>query len=433
LVYSDDFLRIRYPVEPLSDEYSLLSRSCRAFNRLGGFLTPRGRLDVDQLLEEASRITGLRDWGGEDFLEPLRVLNRSYSDDAELSPVGRWLNRRAQLRRLTVRLRLQAESASCRGIEETPFPAGLFVTGLPRTGTTLLHRLLAQDPRARSFQAWELTLPCPPPDPGSYSTDPRRETVAKALRLRQNLIYSKPGWEVFQAVHPFSETEPEECWLLMEASFRTGAFFLQDRLYGYEEWLRDQSFEPAYRFYRRGLRVLTSRLGGTHLVLKSPDHLARIDTLTGVFPEARVIVTHRDLREALPSLCQLFFVLRQLKSSRIDLRKTGTEALAWARRTIEQSISAREQTPPSRVLDISFRELVADPMSIVRRVYRFAEMELGPKAESQMAAWLKRNHPHRARGSWKSMLPEFGLTDSILQGFVEEMTDYTDRFGPLLK
>lgn len=384
-------------------------------------------------MAEACETTGLSDWGETDFLEPLRVLNSSYEEDGQLSATGRWMVRKAQLHRLINRLRIQRDFTLHPGLAQVALPPGLFITGLPRTGTTLLHRLLAQDPDFRTLRAWELLIPSPPPDRATYDHDPRRRLVERTRRIRQRFILSARGWREIQAVHPANDDDPEECWLLLQNSFRTGAFFLFDRVNHYESWLSEQGFEPAYQYYRKQLQLLTWRYSGTHLVLKAPDHLSHLDDLVKVFPDARILMTHRNLTDAIPSVCHLFGVFRQIKNDRSDPEEIGTATLDWILNLMKRGMAARRRVNSERFFDISFSRLVSDPMGVVREIYRFIGKDLSEEAEFRMKAWLGKNHPYPQRGSWKPYSHRYGLSQERIRPYLTELSGYVDRFSQYLK
>ena len=411
----------------------MLSLPCRLINRLGERFALRIDLGVEELMGKACEITGLSDWGEMDFLEPLHVLNGSYEEDAQLSVTGRWLTRNAQLQRLINRLRIQRDFTEHRDLAQVVLPPALFITGLPRTGTTLLHRLLAQDPDFRTLRAWELLIPSPPPDRATYDHDPRRHLIERSRRIRQRLVLSAKGWQQIQAVHPTKDDDPEECWLLLQNSFRTGAFFLFDRVNRYESWLSRQGFEPAYRYYRKQLQLLTWRYSGTHLVLKAPDHLSHLEDLVRVFPDARILMTHRNLTDLIPSLCHLFGVFRQIKNDRADPKEIGTVTLDWILNLMKRGMAARSRVNPERFFDISFSRLVRDPMGVVREVYQFIGKELTEETESRMKVWLSQNHPYPQRGPWKPYFHRYGLSEETIRPCLTELADYVGRFSQYLK
>jgi hypothetical protein len=411
----------------------MLSLPCRLFNRFGQRLALRIGLGVEELMRKACEITGLSDWGEMDFLEPLRVLNGSYEEDAQLSATGRWMVRKAQLQRLITRLRIQRDFTLHPDLAQVVLPPALFITGLPRTGTTLLHRLFAQDPDFRTLRAWELMIPSPPPDRATYDHDPRRRLIERSRRIRQRFILSTQGWQQIQAVHPTNDDDPEECWLLLQNSFRTSAFFLFDRVNGYASWLSKQGFEPAYQYYQKQLQLLTLRYSGTHLVLKAPEHLFHLNALFQVFPDARVIMTHRNLSEVIPSICHLFGVFRQIKNDQVDPKEIGTVTLDWILNLMKRGVAARTRINPERFFDIAFARLMRDPMGVVREVYQFIGKGLSEEAESRMKVWLSQNHPYPQRGPWKPFFPRYGLTEETIRTRLTELEDYADRFSQYLK
>ncbi len=423
-------MRKEDPFKPLP---SVTSLPCRLINRLGKPFAPRISLNVEELMEKARNMTSLSDWGDTDFLEPLRVLTASYERDARLTPVGRLLTQKAQLHRLANRLRIQRDFNLWPEMLSSILPPTVFITGLPRTGTTLLHRLLAQDPEIRTLRTWELSNPSPPPDSSTYDQDPRRYLIRKSRAIRQRLFVSREGWEQINAVHAMRNDEPEECWFLLQNSFRSLIFGLFDRLTEYDSWLSKQDFGPVYQYYRKQLQLLTWRCPGTHLVLKAPEHLSHIDALFRVFPNARILLTHRNLPEVFPSFCHMTEVLRQMRSERADPREIGAAIAARVAALAKGVMIARKRYPADRFFDISFRNLVRDPMEVVGRIYPFIGKKLTKEAESRMKSWLSKNHPAPNRGLWKPFLQRYGPLKENHQTFFRDIAGYLEVFSEYLK
>ncbi len=411
----------------------ITSLPCRLLNQLGKPFASRVSFDVDKLMQKACQITGLCDWGNMDFFEPLRVLTASYEEDARLTPVGRLLTQKAQLHRLSNRLRIQREVTLHPEILNSTLAPVVFITGLPRTGTTLLHRLLSQDPEIRTLKAWELALPSPSPEPTTYDHDPRRYAIGRSLKKRQRLLLSAKGWEQLQAVHPMTEDEPEECWLLLQNSFQSIVFFVFDRVSHYDSWLSNQDFEQVYHYYRNQLQLLNWKYSGTHLVLKAPEHLGHLNALFRVFPDAKILMTHRNLTEVIPSVCHLFDVFRHQRSDEVDPKEIGRVSLHWILDLLKRGTDSRNKIGPERFLDISFPRLVSDPMDIIRRVYSFIGKELTEEAESRMRSWLSKNHPYSKQGPWKPFLHRYGLAEEQIRTSLNELAEYVDRFSEYMK
>lgn len=408
---------------------SPLSLACRLANRFGGGLARRFSLEPGELMRRARESTGLDDFGGEEFVEPLGVLTRSLEEDARLTLLGRRMARNGVLLRLGNRLRIQRDLAAHPEIVASPLPPVVFIAGLPRAGTTLLQRLLAQDPRNRTFQRWELMLPSPPPARETYLQDPRRELI-RWQRQRWNRLYLTPdARRIADAIHPTGHDAPEECWLLLQNSFLSDIFSLFDRVPGYAQWLEHQDFDVAYRYYRRQLQLLTWRYSGERLVVKAPSHAAHLDSLFRVFPDARVLWTHRDPVQVVPSLCQLCEMTRRIRSDAVDPREIGASITARLRELVRRGMAFRAENDERPFLDISFAELVRSPLAVVRGIYRFLGQTLTEEAESKIEAWLRVNHPGPTRNYVRASPQRYGIAEADIR---ELYADYTRRFAAYL-
>jgi hypothetical protein len=407
----------------------MLNLPCRLVNRFGKSVSPWISLDIEDLLGQARRMTGLTDWGDENFQEPLRVLLASYERDALLTLYGRWVTRRSLVRKLVNRLRLQRDFTAHPGILRSSLPPVVMITGLARTGTTLLHRLLAQDPETRTLQRWELYLPSPPPERATYAHDPRRGVVRRSGRRWERLFMSGEGRRMLEAVHPSSHDAPEECWPLLQNAFRSGIFFFFDRVTNYETWLQDQDFDAAYRYYREQLQLLTWKCTGNLLVLKSPTHLDQLGSLFSVFPDARILWTHRNPVEGMPSACNLVELCRRIKSDCVDPEEIGGSLVKSVPRRVGRALAARDGSLSGQFLDVSLVELVREPLGVVRQVYQFLGTTLSEDAECRMEAWLKQNHPGPRRTGPPPSLERYGLSKNSIHG---AMAEYMARFSPYL-
>jgi hypothetical protein len=251
-------------------------------NRLGLRLVS---LDEQHLLDAARRATGLDDFGDADFREPLRRLLDALESEADLTLLGRIAAHRDLHGLLTNRLWLVEDRKQNPGIAAERIVAPIFIVGLPRTGSTALHHLLAQDPDTRAAQAWEVMYPSPPPTRATYETDPRIARAAGQLRW---LDWLAPD---FKTIHPVGARLPLECIAIMSASFLAARFQTTYNVPSYEAWLATQDMRPAYAFHRRFLQHLQWRAPGARWVLKAPSHVFAFDALLDTYPDARILQT----------------------------------------------------------------------------------------------------------------------------------------------
>lgn len=404
---------------PRTNGRPLAIRALNALGRIGG---ARPALDSQALIRRAERATGLSDWGAYRFREGLDALTASLRDEARLNTIGRVMLREYLHRILSNRLKIERDLREHPQIREVAIRRPLFIVGLPRTGSTLLQRLLARDPGVRSLQTWEMMFPSPPPESATYDTDPRIRQTARRL---QTLDWMAPD---FATAHELIAGEPEECISLLQNTLTTAAFELMARIPSYEAWFDRQDLRPAYADYRTQLQHLQWRHQKDHWVLKSPFHLYGIGALLEVFPDAVIVQTHRDPAEVLPSLCSLFSVMHTLTSDATDLRQLGPHCLQRIGSVNDRAISLRERVGNHRFFDVSYRQLVTDPFSVVEQIYARFDYTLSEPALAAMRGWRQANPQHK-RGQHRYTLEEFGLTAAAVdRGFA----NYSERFRPFI-
>jgi len=401
---------------------STLARALRSGGRvlqLAGGL-PLVRLDASLFEEEARQRTGLDDFGDPRFHEPLRRLIADFEESAQLSFLGRIAARQDMIRLLSNRLRMEWERKRHPGIAIQPVTGPLFVTGLPRTGTTLLHGLLAQDPVHRAPLSWEMMFPAPTPERAHHHHDPRIAAAERQLRWFHRL---NPG---FRRIHELGARLPEECLIITSHSFLSFQFQTSHHVPRYQEWLEAQNLRPSYEMHRRFLQHLQWRWRGERWVLKAPAHLFGIRALLDVYPDAGVILTHRDPLQVVGSLASLTYHLRSTFSDEIDPLQVGPEMThRWAD-GLYRALRAREDglVRADRFLDVRYDDLVADPMASVRRIYTHYGLLLSPVAEERMRRFLAQ-HPKDKHGRHQYTLAEFGLDRDEE---AERYRPYRDRF-----
>jgi sulfotransferase family protein len=397
----------------------------RVFNATGGALRTLGvplvRLDVDGLLAEASRRTGLADFGDDAFRAPLRLLVASLEDEARLTLLGRVVARRDLLRLLENRLRMVDVRRRHPEIDRGEMRAPLFVLGLPRTGTTILHELLAQDPANRVPMTWEVMHPWPPPEAATFDTDPRIAAVERHFGGIDRLLPD------FKRMHPMGARLPQECVALTAHDFATMIWHTSHRVPRYEAWLEGADLRWVYASHRRQLQYLQWKAPATRWVLKSPGHLWALPALLAVYPDARIVQTHRDPLKVIASLASLVTVLRSLASDAVDAREIGLDWTARLARGLEASSAARDAAglAESRVLDVHFAEFMRDQVGTVGRIYGHFGMPFSDEARDRMARFVAA-HPQGEHGAHRYTLAGAGLDVATER---RRYAAYQDRFG----
>lgn len=373
-----------------------------AANAGGGLLRRLGvrfvELDPPSVLEEARRRTGLEDFGEPEVREPLEVLVRAYREEADLTPLGRVAARSDTVRLLANRLRLADDRRRHPEIADEEIRRPIFIVSLPRTGTTLLHGLLAQDPAGRAPRTWEVMYPSP-----RGGSDDRIEQVERQLRWFHRMA---PDYRV---AHPVGARLPQECIAITEHAFESPRFHRTHHIPSYRRWLEGRDRQEAYRLHRRFLQRLQWRSPGDRWVLKSPPHTFWIDTLHRVYPDARFIQTHRDPLTVMASFASHTARLRSAFTDRTDTVDAGRLARRWARglRAL-MSFRDRGDVGDDRFVDVRYSDLVQRPLREVRRIYRRLGLSLDDGTTQRMRRFL-REHPKDLHGVHEYTLAEWGL------------------------
>jgi hypothetical protein len=408
-VHIDDFERPRLP------------RALRALNLAGRPFARAIRLDEQDLLGAARRKSGLADFGDDAFREPLRALLTAFEDDAGLSPLGRFTARSLVLQLLVTRLRVEALVRAHPEILAEEVRAPIVILGLPRTGTTHLHNLMSQDPALRTLPYWESLEPVPdapdprrPPEP-----DPRIERCARALRMVHWVM------PLFPRMHEMEPEARHEEIQLLAVAFSTMLFEASYFVPGYRDWYRASDQTGAYRYLRRMLQVLQWLRGPRRWLLKSPQHLEQLGPLLTVFPDVRIVQTHRDPVRVTASMCTMAAYGLRMARERIDALAVGRY---WAERIevmLRASVRDRPLLPPQQVRDVLFHEFMADDLATVERIYGFLGEPLTPAARDAMRAYLSA-HARGRLGSIDYRLDDFGLDANERR---RALAFYQQRFG----
>lgn len=389
----------------------------RAFNRVGAALPAQPLIAAD-LLRAAQKSTGLDDFGEDTFREPLDRLVSSIDREARLHPLGRTIMRGRLVALLENRLRIEAFAKAHPELESLALRKPIVIAGLQRTGTTVLHRLLAADPRARALYSWEALAPAPLAGEGERGSHKRRRNAQLAERGLRALSPE------FFAIHPVEADAPEEDVLLLDMAFTSQAPEATLNVPSYASWLETQSLDPAYRFLRRALQCLQWQRTGEWWVLKTPHHMEYLRELLAVFPDAIIVQTHRDPQSTMASFCSMVAHGRGIFSDEVDPREVGRHWTRKVRRMIDRSIEVRDSGAQSSFVDVQYADLMRDPLREVARIYERAGVELSAQAESAMRAVQARDTQHRY-GKHVYRPADFGLSPAIIE---ETFADYCERF-----
>ena len=410
-------IRVGEPHRPLG--VKLLNFLGRLANALG---VEAVKLDPDAMITRAIRKARSSDFGDDDFREGLERFLGSAEREGDLTLLGRLMVQGYTTNNLVNRLKLVDWRKKHPEVQREEIVRPLFIVGLPRTGTTILHSLLEQDPANRSPLAWEIQHPVPPATPETFQSDPRIATMQKTLEQLFELV---PG---FEAMHPMSATQPEECVAVFTQCFRSEQLQVQFNVPSYQAWVDEADMRSTYEYHRRFLQhVQSGGVRGERWVLKSPAHLNKIDTLLDVFPDARIVHTHRDPIKVCASVASITAMLRSAGSDRIDLHEIGRQQLDWWAKLVQQSLEQRRRFADRReqFFDVQLRELVTDPLDVVHRMYGHFGYELSDEVDARMREFMEA-HQRDRHGSHTYTPEDFGI-DPIRDR--EPFAEYIEHFG----
>jgi Sulfotransferase family len=362
-------------------------------------------LDADRLVAAGRRRAGGQEFEDTAFLEGLYRLVRSLTTEAHPNLLGRIAARESIVGHLANRLLLERDRRQHPEIAAEQIRRPIVITGLPRSGSTLLHGLLAQDAANRVPQTWETLRPSPPPERSTYDRDARIASADRDLRWFQGLVPQ------FKKIHPVGARLPEECTVILSHSFLSSQFCIMYVVPSYQTWMRVQDLVPAYQLHRRFLQQLQWRCRGDRWVLKAPGHLPTLRELCAVYPDVGLIMTHREPLEVLPSEASLHTVLRQAFSDAVDPTVVGREVTELTVDEIRLGLQARDDgcAAPERVVDVRYRDLVKDPIAIVRSIYARFDLPLTSDAEARMRQFVAET-PKDRHGAHVYSLAQFGLS-----------------------
>ena len=379
--------------------------------------------DLDTLIRLAHRRTGLTDFGDVAFTEPLGRFLESCATDASLSLFGKLATRWDVVRFLSNLLLLRAEELRNPAILAQPIEQPIFITGLPRSGTTFLHRMLLLDPANRGPLVYETIFPLSAPD---SPHDSRPARVARQLRAFE---FMAPE---FHSLHPLEAVSPQECSEITAHVFRSLRFDTTYRVPSYRAWLEVEAdgHLPAYRFHKRFLQHLQWQAPqGTkppRWVVKCPDHLFALATIRTIYPNARMVFVHRDPVKVLLSVAKLTEVLRRPFTRRLDPAEIGRdESLRWQEGTRRMMAVGNDAGLPEPVCHVHYLDLVSDPVSTIEQVYGHFGLVLPAAARKAMEASVRAN-PNGGYGRHDYRFDDHGLNAEAEQ---QKFRSYLLRFG----
>jgi hypothetical protein len=380
--------------------------------------------DPRDILAAAKAADGLHDFGDESYREPLEKLLWSLAHEADLNDIGGPVLRQRVIDILATRLRVQEYLKRYPEIYREEIIAPLVIAGLPRTGTTMLHRTIAADPHMHAPLWYEVRFPCPALDWDFSASGDKR--IANAKAEMKEMVDANPD---LLAIHPMDAMGPDEEIMLLEQSFYSFNTQAYANIPTFDTWIEAQDHTPGYQYLKLLLKFLQwqkkkSGQSGQRWALKSPHHLHYMDLVFKVFPDARVVLSHRDPLETIPSLASLIAGVQVIYSDSADPKEVGRQ---WARKFangLGHTMKLREDMGGTQFLDLWFTDTVSQPLMEIQKIYDFLGMELTGEARAEMAQWQDFNR-RELRPPHEYTLAQFGFTRA---GLEQQFSEYRNKY-----
>ncbi len=382
---------------------------------------PVFRHALDQLHATVTAEIGSEDFGPDDYLPGLTALLQSMDYDPQFSEQGRRVAWGMVVGVLKGRAQAYKSMRENPGFDATPITSPVVITGVPRTGTTALHRLLAVDPRFQGLQTWLLDSPMPRPPLETWGEYPEFQKSVATIEAR---YAAAPGK---RAAHHIAAEEVHECCMLLRQSFVSNIWSCGFSVPSYDAWWQCQDESAAYRHYHRCVQLIGSSAPEKRWLLKNPGHIEHLDLLLAIFPDAKIIQTHRDPAKAIPSLVSLLMQLYPVMESgaaqlrgEIMLRR---EVAKWAN-AVRKADRVRAQHP-GKVLDIIHADFHSDPMAVLEQIYSFIGWEIPDDTRRAFAQRIDEK-PELQHGVHRYRIEDYGMSEAEARA---PFGDYIERFS----
>lgn len=377
------------------------------------------KLDAAAMIARAEKTTGLSDWGGDEFREPLALMVNAINEEGHLNADGYVRAEKRILQRLVQRLKVIEDRKLWPEIAEQKIVGPVMVVGLPRAGTTYTHSLLGADPANIAPLGWQFMVPSPPPN---MPTIDHSAQIREAQAIEEEQLWTRPD---IRALHDFNPLHPEECNRALEMTFHSMSYMGYWNMPSYfVELTRDAT--PAYEFHKKVLQACQLGATGSRWVLKAPEHTTQLPSLFNVFPDAMLVQNHRDPAKVMASLVSIMSGLRNLSTD--DKIKMTREyvlmqmgAFATAQ---EQLIELRKDSAiNSRFIDVHYLDLERDPLGVMENIYRRTGMDFNQRAQQGIRNWIETNRKGK-HGKHKYSLADVGVTADEVHEMYKNYLDY---------
>lgn len=375
-------------------------------------------IEVNGLVDVACERAQSDMFGPDTWQEGLEVLVRSLVSEGSLNELGEQVFSGQIIDYLVNRLEIEKWYGKHPEIDDQEIVAPTFGLGMPRTASTALSFLLACDPAHRSLRSWEASLPCPPPEKATEDTDPRIALSQIGIDMTRDMFPD------FAGMLPSSPTGPQECLLIMALDFRSMVFEGMALLPSYTSWLLSCDMRPAYEYHKRVLKLLQWHCPPTRWWLKSPAHMAAIDALDSVYPDARFIMTHRDIASVLPSVCALKVALSTPVTEPVKVLSLGLHEKELWQESLRRLIEFRDGGNEHRFFDVSFTAMQSDPVGAMEMLYRTMGDDLSTDTRNRMSDWWAESSQVRKQGP----RPDPAVYGFDVDSLRHDFAFYNDRF-----
>lgn len=379
-------------------------------------------LNSNALMAAACEQTGLSDFGDPSFRQGLDILVASLNTQAKLTEAGSGRVSGSITATLANRLHVEDYLKTHPALLAAPVEQPTFVFGLPRTGTTLAINLLTADPARRSFMRWEAFATAPPAAKGALRSDPRYH--AEQAKLEMSLKYVPH----ISAMHHEDADSSCECQFALAPTFCSQVYDSQYFVPDYSDWFLGTDYRPAFRYHKRLMQLLQQHNKG-HWTFKNPWHPLYLDALTEIYPDAQLVMTHRDPADVVASACSLVYAVRKLYSDDVDPKAVADVSLRTFDAMIARVIAYEAKHGAGSIHHIQYNDLTARPIAEMERLYANFGETLSGDARTAMQAMLDAN-PKGKHGKHDYKLEDYGLTRELVYA---HFAAYIDRFGIAVK
>ncbi|MDZ7882640.1 MAG: sulfotransferase [Mycobacterium sp.] len=379
-------------------------------------------ISAEQLVAAATEATGLADFGADEWREGLDRLVAALNDEADLNEIGIAAAAKEIKYLLIARLGIVAHATAHPEVAAADVVPPLVIIGQARTGTTILHDLMAQDPVVRVPVTWEVERPCPPPESATYDSDPRIAAVDARIKAVGAVMPELLG------MHPMGAQLGQECVCITTSDFRSVLFATEYRIPSYARWLfGSHDHASSYRWHRMFLQHLQHRHPTTRWVLKSPGHIWTLGDLMFEYPAAQLVQTHRDPLRIIASVTSMYTTLRGTTSSSVDPVEIAAEWAHYIMDGLDRSVAARQDgtVAAERVVDINFRDFMSDQVGTVARVYDKFGMPFTDDVRTRVGDFLAA-HPQDKHGGHRYTFASTGLDEAEWRERARGYQEYFD-------